>query len=66
MSFDPQVPLIKGNLGMENTNFHFYIKKFSDPYSVITYDHSSFVDKERDVKLLSVQNEQPELSKHSQ
>ena len=54
MSFDPQVPLIKGNLGMENTNFHFYIKKFSDPYSVITYDHSSFVDKERDVKLLSV------------
>ena len=57
MSFDPQVPLIKGNQGTENTSFHFYIKKFSDPYSVITYDHSSFTDKERDIKLLAVLNE---------
>ena len=63
MSLNAQIPIIRKRLGTENTNFHNYIKKFSEPFSIITYDHPTHKDIQRDQKLLSVLNELPELSK---
>lgn len=62
MSLNPEIPIISTRLGTENTNFHNYIKKFSEPFSIITYDHPTAPDIHRDKKLLSVLGDLPELS----
>lgn len=62
MFMNQQMPMFTGGIDLDEIEYNLYIQKLSQPYSVISFDHSNQKDIELTNKLIKAANELPELS----